>query len=193
MENKKNEQQVKFEAYLKNLFERDKPTVEELTQWAWNFKVGSSLQIDLVDAETDTVKVRYLGKEFRVTMIDQELLDKIFKTIEDILYTTLLLGCDSMTDDERTELLFKFNRFKTCLEKQYSRGKENYNKVIELARKGPVINPPSEFKFPIVDIPSERPTYVFNNISPKDAEQLIKLTKKLINNGANIKVNFANE
>lgn len=192
---KKNEQQVvKFEAYLKNLFERDKPTAEELTQWAWNFKVGSALQIDIVDAEMDTVKIRYLGKEFRVTMIDNELLDKIFKTIEDILYTTLLLGCDSMTDDERTELLFKFNRFKTCLKEQYSRGKENYNKVIELAKKGPVINPP-DFKFPTVNTPgtSDRPTYVFNNIYPEDAEELIKLTKKLIHNGANIKVNFANK
>ena len=192
---KKNEQQVvKFEAYLKNLFERDKPTTEELTQWAWNFKVGSALQIDFVDAETDSVKVRYLGKEFRVTMIDNELLDKIFKTIEDVIYTTLLLNCDNMKEEERQELLFKFTRLKTCLSEQYSRGKENYNRVIELARKGPVINPP-DFKFPTVDnTPStDRPTYVFNNIYPEDAEELIKLTKKLINNGANIKVNFANK
>jgi len=159
MENKKNEQQVKFEDYLKNLYEKDKPTTEELTQWGWNFKVGSALQIDLIDAETDSVKVRYLGKEFRVTMIDNDLLDKIFKTIEDVIYTTLLLNCDNMKEEERQELLFKFTRFKTLLEEQYSRGKKNYNnKIVELARKGPVINSPSsDFKFPIVNTPgSER-------------------------------------
>ena len=193
---KKNEQQA-FETYIKNLFdEKDKPTTEELTQWGWNFKVGSALQIDLIDTNTDTVKVRYLGKEFRVTMIDNELLDEIFKAIEDVLYSTLLLNCDEMKEEERQELLFKFTRFKTCLEEHYFRGKQNYNKVVELVRNS-LINPnPSDFKFPIVDIPStsnNHPTYIFNNISPEDAEQLIKLTKKLINNGANIEVNFADK
>lgn len=193
---KKNEQQV-FETYIKNLFdEKDKPTTEELTQWGWNFKIDSALQIDLIDAETDTVKVRYLGKEFRVTMIDNELLDKNFKLIEDVLYTTLLLNCDEMKEEERQELLFKFTRFKTRLEEQYLRGKENYNKVIELARKDPVINSPSDFKdfkFPTVDIPgtATNPTYVFNNISSEDAERIIK--KVISSGGGNIKVNFADK
>lgn len=184
MENKKNEQQVKFEAYLKNLFEeKDKPTSEELTQWAWNFKIGSALQIELIDYQTDTVKVRYLGKEFRVTMIDDELLDEIFKAIEDVVYSTILLNCDEMKEEERQELLFKFTRFKTYLEEQYFRGKKNYNKVVELLAKGPDINPNTSED---ISSTNNRSTYIFNNISPEDEEQLIKLTKKLTNNGANI-------
>ena len=191
---KKNEQQV-FESHIKSLFEeKEKPTSEELTQWGWNFKIDSALQIDLIDAETDSVKVRYLGKEFRVTMIDNSLFEEIFETIKNILYTTLLLNCDQMKEEERQELLFKFTRFKTRLEEQYFRGKENYNKVIELARKGPVINPSDfkDFKFPLVDIPgTANPTYVFNNIPSEDAERIIK--KVISSGGGNIKVNFADK
>lgn len=189
MENKKTEQQA-FETYIKEeAFKRDEPTVEELTQWAWNFKINGVLQIDIVDVETDTVKVKYLGKEFKITMIDKDLLNVIFGQIENVLYTTILLGCDKMTDEERQELLFKFNRFKTLLEEQYFNGQENYNKVIESARK--CFANPSDFNFQ--NIPnSSNPTYVFNDISADDAEHLIKEVISN-NNGGNIEINFSDK
>ena len=97
-----------------------------------------------------------------------------------------------MTDDERTELLFKFTRFKSLLEILFFKGQENYNKVIESVDKD-LVNPnPSDFKFPTVDISGVTPTYVFNGISADDAERIIKeITSN--NNGGNIKINFADK
>lgn len=192
-------EQKKFFEHLCEIFkQKDMPTVEQLTQWGWNLKVNGSLQMDCIDLETDKVRIRYTGTEFQVTMIDAETFDAAFNIIRNLIYTTILLGSNSMTQEERQELLFKFTTLESDLRAQYFKQKSAYENMMQTIKDNKWIldeMPKSQYKFPnpfetaTASPTLNHPTYNFNSV---DVEEAGKLIKTVLENGkGNIVINFA--
>ena len=109
-------------------------TAEDNAFASWDFREGSNLCIQIVDAATDRVRIKYSDEEFNIVLTDDDVLAKALEIIKNYVYTTKLLNTnlDPNTSKElyrAAGVLFKL------LPTAYSSGRKNYNNVINQARQ----------------------------------------------------------
>lgn len=100
----------------------------------WDFRDGTQLCIELVDAQTDRVRAKWTGEEFNIVMVEDVIVQKILDMLKNIVDTTKLLNT-SLDKDVSKQLYIAAGILLKLLPTAYSNGRKNYNNVINQARQ----------------------------------------------------------
>ena len=100
----------------------------------WDYRDGTNLCIELVDAQTDRVRAKWTGEEFNITMVEDAVVKKILEMLRDIVSTTKLLNT-SLDKDMSKQMYIAAGVLMKLLPTAYANGRKNYNSVINQARQ----------------------------------------------------------
>lgn len=100
----------------------------------WDFREGTNLCIELIDAATDLVRAKYTGEEFNIVLVEDALVKEILNSLRNVVNTTKLLNT-SLDKDISKQIYIAFGILEKLLPTAYANGRKNYNNVIQQARQ----------------------------------------------------------
>ena len=100
----------------------------------WDYRDGTNLCIELVDAQTERVRAKWTGEEFNIVMVEDAIVQKILEMLKNIVSTTKLLNT-SLDKDVSKQLYIAAGILMKLLPTAYANGRKNYNSVINQARQ----------------------------------------------------------
>jgi len=109
-------------------------TVNDSAVAGWDYRDGTNLCIELVDAQTDRVRAKWTGEEFNITLVEDAVVAKLLDMLKDVVSTTKLLNT-SLDKDVSKQLYIAAGILMKLLPTAYANGRKNYNTVINQARQ----------------------------------------------------------
>ena len=109
-------------------------TINDSAVAGWDYRDGTNLCIELVDAQTDRVRAKWTGEEFNITLVEDAVVQKLLEMLRDVVSTTKLLNT-SLDKDVSKQLYIAAGILMKLLPTAYSNGRKNYNAVINQARQ----------------------------------------------------------
>lgn len=100
----------------------------------WDYRDGTNLCIELVDAQKDRVRAKWTGEEFNIIMVDEAVVKKLLDMLKDVVSTTKLLNT-SLDKDISKQMYVAAGILYKLLPTAYVNGRKNYNNVINQARQ----------------------------------------------------------
>lgn len=96
----------------------------------WDYRDGTQLCIELVDASTNKVRAKWTGEEFNITNIDIDNVNKIINLLHNIVCTTKLLNT-SLDKDVSKQLYIAAGIIEKLLPIAYVKGQQNFSNVVK--------------------------------------------------------------
>lgn len=109
-------------------------TINDSAVAGWDYRDGTNLCIELVDAQTDRVRAKWTGEEFNITLVEDAVVKKLLEMLRDVVSTTKLLNT-SLDKDVSKQLYIAAGILMKLLPTAYANGRKNYNSVINQARQ----------------------------------------------------------
>lgn len=109
-------------------------TINDSAVAGWDYRDGTNLCIELVDAQTDRVRAKWTGEEFNITLVEDAVVKKLLDMLKDVVSTTKLLNT-SLDKDVSKQLYIAAGILMKLLPTAYANGRKNYNSVINQARQ----------------------------------------------------------
>lgn len=100
----------------------------------WDFRDGTQLCIELIDAQTDRVRAKWTNEEFNIVLVEDVIVNQILDMLKNIVNTTKLLNT-SLDKDVSKQIYVAAGVLMKLLPTAYSNGRKNYNTVINQARQ----------------------------------------------------------
>lgn len=100
----------------------------------WDYRDGTNLCIELIDAQTDRVRAKWTGEEFNIIMAEDAVIKKILDMLKDVVSTTKLLNT-SLDKDMSKQMYIAAGILMKLLPTAYANGRKNFNNVINQVRQ----------------------------------------------------------
>ena len=100
----------------------------------WDYRDGTNLCIELVDAKTDRVRAKWTGEEFNIILAEDAVVQKLLDMLKDVVSTTKLLNT-SLDKDMSKQMYIAAGVLYKLLPTAYANGRKNFNNVINQVRQ----------------------------------------------------------
>ena len=84
-------------------------TINDSAMAGWDYRDGTNLCIELVDAQTDRVRAKYTGEEFNITLVEDVVVKKLLEMLKDVVSTTKLLNTSLDKDVSKQSICVSYH------------------------------------------------------------------------------------
>lgn len=103
---------------------------KEVAVAGWDFRDGSDLCIEIVNPQTERVRVKYTNDEFNIVLKDKKIVIEILEMIKNFVYTTKLLNTN-LDQNVSKQMNIAFGMLYKLLPEAYEAGKKNYSNICQ--------------------------------------------------------------
>lgn len=100
----------------------------------WDYRDGTQLCIELVDASTNRVRAKYTGEEFNIVNIDIDAVNKLLDMVHNVVCTTKLLNT-SLDPQVSKQMNIAEGILKKLLPIAYVKGQQNFGNVVKATQQ----------------------------------------------------------